>query len=336
MAEAPAVVMDAAQLDQLLAAIPAPQPPAPKKRLTPFSSSDANSWSAWKRTYAATRKLNGWDNAASVDQLAAALEGDASSRASGINFAIDNPATTAPWTIEDAIKAIDDLFLPKGSGRLAQSLFDQAKQIEGESILDWHSRLRALFERAYPAATLNTSPEIIKRFVMNLRSPALIKDVLTQDPQTYEECLEVSSDKASILYTLQSKGLLTPSRTASTDVSAFGDIGAMEGSNPHADVECFKCHEYGHYRNDCPKWQEGQNRGGGRGGQGGQKGRGGWWRNKNRKKNEGQQNSNNNRGEGDRTAAISAMENALKVLTTEAKPAVTPPTTASSKKGSGN
>ena len=302
-----AVILEHNQLQQLLDAIPVAQP-APKKRLTPFSSTDPTSWIAWKRTFNATSKLNGWNDGAAVDQLSAALEGEASNRTAGINLAANNPATNAAWTIREALEAIDDVFLPRGSSRLAQSLFDAAKQAEGESVLEWHSRLRNIFQRAYPNVDYRTSPEIRKKFVLNLRSPLLIKDVMTADPDTYDECLVVANDKASILYTLQSKGLLARSSTASADVAAIDGLDANPGRTGglNANVECYYCHRLGHFKSECPsRPRRGGPRGGGRG-----RGRFG-----------GRGRPFNNRSggpvgvaSGERGAAINALENALQSL----------------------
>lgn len=228
------------QLQQLIDAVPVPR--EPRKRLTPFSSSDANDWIAWKRTFEATAQLNDWDDDARVSNLAAALEGEASNRASAIDFAGKTPA--------EALAAIDDVFLPPGSSRLAQALFDEARQGREETIVEWHGRLRNIFRRAYPNDAIENSAMLKKRFILGLTSPMLIKDVLMQDPATYANCLQVTSDKASILKTLRQAGLLKSGLGGPNEVSALSD-GDIRPPGDNNRLICYYCKKRGHVKAEC-------------------------------------------------------------------------------------
>ena len=252
---APAVQFDGVQFQQFMQALA--NQGGGRKRLSPFSSADPNDWLAFRRHFIATAALNDWNNQRQVQQLNAALEGEACRRAAGINLAGNNPTTGAPWRIAEALDALEGRYLPPGASRLAASLYEQARQLEDESVIEWHGRLRNLFDRAHPGDPINNNRHCIKKFIMGLNNRELIKDILTADPQTYEACYATATERAAILYSLEKAGVTPRTRIASTDVSGAGVLSIEDGSGSSGESGrtpvCWDCGEPGHVRNNCPR-----------------------------------------------------------------------------------
>lgn len=272
-----AVQMTEAQFNQLLGQLRGGRN---GKRLTVFNSTTGEEWLAWKETFLKTRELNDWDNVVSRNQLAAAIEGPARRMVSDI--------PTNAGNYGDLLARYESRFLPAAASRLAVTSFQSASQTEEETEIEWHTRLRELFVRAYPNDGIEDSRLLIDHYIRHLKSPSILDHCYMQNPGTYAAALTCATNKAGALQVVKqaaSGGTVKPNSTLTLSSMS---VAKKEG------LACWVCGSPDHFQRNCPvaAFQGGARQGrggGGRGGRGGA-GRGGGQGNG---RNKGSNNNNN-------------------------------------------
>ena len=179
-----------------------------ERKLPAFATAKGKDWIAWRNNFRLMCGVKGWDDVTARNNLAAAMEGEANIRVQDISIPFAaNPATGLAFTTAELLLAYDRIFLPEAGGQLARSQFQQAKQrAEGEDILQWHSRLRALYCRSNPFGDLEHSRELIERFITGLVDPE-VKDRTWNDfPRTFTEALDSATKRHAALMLLRKPG----------------------------------------------------------------------------------------------------------------------------------
>ena len=236
---APPVVLQPNQFQQLMAAAAAGAAAAGRgKRLTTFSSTDPTEWTAWKETFRKTALLNNWNDEMSRNQLAAALEGQAR------RMVADIPTDAVGLTCQQLLTAYERRFLPEAQTRFAVITFENAKQEETESELEWHTRLRELFVRAYPNENIETSTILVNHFIRHLKNPRILDHCYMANPVTYNAALTEATNKAAANAMLSYMGGGQPHGSGgSFGLNALGQ--SLEG--------CWICGKDDHFKRTCPK-----------------------------------------------------------------------------------
>jgi hypothetical protein len=180
--------MDADQLAQVMAAIGnininVPPPAAGGRRMTPFSSGEGTDWSIWRRTFTQTAQINVWNDERQRREAIAGMEGAAGKMVQDINW--DTHAN-----IGALLDALENRFRPAADGELAQADFECAEQRDGESVIQWHSRCRELFVRAFPNQPVAGNPrQLLNKFVLGLADADVRADTYKARPNNWENCL---------------------------------------------------------------------------------------------------------------------------------------------------
>lgn len=233
------------------------------RRMTVFKSADAIEWQSFRITFENVSRLKNWNDNARLLNLSAALEGDAARRARTIDINQLHPQTGLPWTSAQLLEAYDRLFLPPGSGELARTLFKEAYQQTGESIVAWHTRICELFLRAHPHEDFEVSRELLEAFIYRLHSRELRKLVAVAAPRTFSAAKDLATEQAAYLHRLDREEMNL--KAATTRGSGAGGINAISitsaetgqsSGNPGevqamTKVDCFYCRRVGHYKRDC-------------------------------------------------------------------------------------
>jgi hypothetical protein len=149
-------------------------------------------------------------------------------------------------TVEAMLDAYEAKFMPAASSALAQTIFEQATQKAAETVLDWHSRLYALWKRAYPSST-DATP-LIRRFALGLTVMSTRKEILRRRAATYSDALDIAQTEEAVNRATQSTAMnqaIMPAQTMEEPM----DINAVSP----ATARCFNCGVIGHLRKDCTK-----------------------------------------------------------------------------------
>lgn len=266
------MAMDNAQLEQLLRAV---RGGGGGKKLRTFTGSAGAAglgaeWVTWRSHFDTVRELNNWDDLVSRRQLKAAMDGEAARTVSDIDI------EAAGRTINLVLTDYAARFLTPAGGQLARTEFHGARQEPHETERQFHSRVREMFIRAYPAqaANLNASELLIQTFALGLADTEVARYVMDRTPAQYTEALELATAKRATEHALKAHGKLR------------GGLHAIGSSGQATSAKCWNCGKGGHMQRDCTepenrnnsyggnsgRWR-GRRGGRGRGGQGG--GRGG-------------------------------------------------------------
>lgn len=253
-------------------------------KLRPFASADAVGWLAWRQHAESIAELKGWDNTPASRRRArwairAAMQDGAASAVSDVNAAV------AP--VPDTIGAFMDLyqqrFCPEAMSRLARSSFQGAGQHHSETVLEWHTRCRSLYLRAYPdrAGNVERDRTLIDQFVEGLRVAQVRVHTYDSYPQTYAAALTHASNKVAsvqIEERLAGKQASDPFKVkAEADLLAirpdYGTgrayhSGGSNTSRGNAVQKCYFCQNPEHLKADCTLWKKAKEQLLGGGGQG--------------------------------------------------------------------
>ena len=177
--------MDADQLQQLINAVA--QPGRSGKRLTPFSSTNATDWLAWRENFMHVAALKDWTPQQRKLEILAAMEGLACRQVRTID--VDG------LTWEQVLDAYGNRFLPPAAGQLAREEFASSKQYDQESITSWHTRIAELYSRAYPNGDVENDTVLIDRFIFGLFHPDVMERTLDVNPNTMTAALATATMK---------------------------------------------------------------------------------------------------------------------------------------------
>jgi len=238
-----------AVIQQIQQANAPPQPPAPVNAVAPpagaaqgarpnvrfntFSNEADEDFLVFRHHIDKVIRLNQYTDEQARLALASAMKG----RAAAAVMDIDPLDQNATYPL--LMGAYESRFLPAASSQMARMKFDAAKQGQQEIVLDYHARLRSLFNKAYPQATDEVI--LIRRFSLGLRRKEVRTQVMRGQPKTYAEALELAQNETSVLQMVR--------------VSEVGggpepmEIGALNQDSRK--VKCFYCQRFGHVKADC-------------------------------------------------------------------------------------
>lgn len=199
-------------------------------------------WVVFRKHFSDCAALNGYNDQQKRLALSSAMKGKAALATLDINVHGDTQ------TFDEVLRLYEERFLPASASQLSRTTFDHARQNPKEKVLEYHGRLRALHNRAYPNATDDTL--LIRKFVLGLKSKELRMQAMRAYPNTYAEALTTAQNEASVQQLVAVSEL-----GAAVNQGEPMEIGAMEaGSNINGDRKPGKCHfcnKMGHWKRDC-------------------------------------------------------------------------------------
>lgn len=224
-----------------------------KTKVEKFASADGVEWMTWRSNFEITCDINGWAIAGvAADailrnqtrrkrEIAAAMQGAAKRAVADIEWRPDAVTSAQLLTL------YEERFLPAAQGDLAYVSFGSAAQRETETALEWHSRLRDLFGRAYPLrrADAEHDRDLIQRFVLGMKDQKVREAIYDRRPATYSAALVEAHNKVAALAILSGKAATTVDR----DIKIEPGLHAMGDRNG-----CWFCNDSAHQRRECKLW----------------------------------------------------------------------------------
>ena len=218
-----------------------------------FGQKDHESWPNFRRRFEHCARFNMWNEDQQKLALVNAMIGKAAD-------AIQDLKVEQFHTAADLLNAYEKRFMPAAQSDIVRIQFDRCRQNARESVLEYHSRLRALYRRAYPQSTDDI--QLIRRFAFGLANPMVQQMVLRNQPKTYDDALEAALNESAVMDVAgalrtgtASLGNPLPSTTGLHPTDGTPEpmeIGAL-GSN-----ECMFCGKPGHWKSRCQLWQKAQ------------------------------------------------------------------------------
>ena len=228
------------------------------QRINQFGNEDDESWTVWKNHFLNVSILNGFTDLEQRLALAGAMKGKAALATLDIN--VQDPVGLEDPNIDNVLALYQARFLPAAASQLARVKFDVARQGTTESILNFHGRLRALYNEAYPDAADHVL--LIRKFITGLRRRELRMQAMRIGPNTYAEALEAAQNESSVQQLAKVHEL---------GAAPAGDepmeIGAMQSGHNNATShnnatnynnapriqkgKCHFCQKTGHWKRDC-------------------------------------------------------------------------------------
>lgn len=218
------------------------------QKIDKFGNGPSDDWLVFKHHVETVCRLNGYDDLQSRLALSASMTGKAALATLDIDprQVVDG----ADITFRQLLALFEARFLPGSASQMARIRFDAARQGPQEVVLEFHSRLRALHNKAYP--NMRDEVNLIRKFTMGLRRKELRMQVMRSNPATYAAALELAQNEASVLQMVKVTEL-----GASLTGEEPMEIGSLDEPQQRAG-DCHFCEGQGHWKRDCPLWKKAQ------------------------------------------------------------------------------
>ena len=291
------VLLGADQLAQILQHI-RPSGGNAGQQTSAFKSLSAAEWHIWRRNFTVIAEIHSWSDLRCRREAKACMQGDAAHKVGDIDA---DPPGMAPgqFTINHLLDAYEARFVVAADSVAAKAEFQTATQRPDEDALQWHSRLRQLFVRAYPNDDRELSDHIRDRFLQGLQDTTVAFEVHKLSPTSFSDALAKVQRHMASMAIFNKKPTINAIETPPTPAPEINNL-SVEQPKPQNSrgrggrggrggqrgrgrgKGCWYCQEKGHirrdykqYKEDAQYWQGQFNQRGGRGRGGrGQDGRG--------------------------------------------------------------
>ena len=272
---------------------PHPQQPREKVKLGNFSETKPRDFKTFRIRAEEAKHLNQWTDADAKSQVKIAMIGPAAALAQDIQVGADPDARMNGLPLPGAktylqyMAELQDRFVPLMESQIAIARFPKLRQEVGESLADWHVRVKEEFMIAFPGVDPETSPELRRQFCHYILDIQVSSYLIDQNPQLFRQCLTIAQTKQGNIMQVRMAAksrLGSGGRMSAMVVGKDGRVGAInypigtdtpttteankrlrrggasqgEGDGQRAnamarkDLSCHICHDPTHFKSQCP------------------------------------------------------------------------------------
>jgi len=211
--------------EEQLAAAQQPRGSRTIVKLCNFSGEE--DWVHWRTKVEHARMANEWTYQQTILAVCSALVGQAYGPVGDIGVPTPNPGQQlVEADYRNFMDQLEDRFLPEGASTLAHTQFNEAAMQPKETALTWHSRIRTLWQRAFPGSDPNVGMAqqiMVRRFIEGYRDSQIQLQLWRQNPRTMAAAIVVAQHETSVLANARRlRGIQEVGRT---------DLGSGEGIN---------------------------------------------------------------------------------------------------------
>ena len=147
-----------------------------------FTTPEPTAWLSYEQTFKVMADANGWMPRRDAQGVMQPVSSDKDLRAHQLLFAamkgeaslaVAHLEVTSYNTLAELLTALKAVFVPAARGFKTRADFRTCCQSSGESLLQWHTRCRALYRQAYPNGDIEKGEELLHRFSEGLASPQM-------------------------------------------------------------------------------------------------------------------------------------------------------------------
>jgi len=239
-----------------------PQPAAGGRTKVPtFESGDSVEWKIWRERFEVIAEINGWEARRSRMEAKAAMAGNAATVVQDIPWGQNIAAANMP-PIGDLLDLYEQRFVTPADSELAYAEFESARQLPEETLAQWHSRCRELFNRSNAGLDINDPLQgraAVRAFARGLEGISMREYVFDRlaPATTYQQALQLAQTKeASLTMAKEEKNNNAAKRIGAIGTEDNHDqiIGAMAQAMKAG--KCFLCGQQGHWKGECPVVQK--------------------------------------------------------------------------------
>jgi len=198
-----------------------------------------------------------WTDQRARQEVFAAMQGEAARAVQDID--VEDPNSTLDFVLD----LYESRFVTVSDSKMAHMDFLTARQMDDETLLQWHARLCDLYMRAYPGMPLDgpggTMRLLREQFAMGIANEQIRVHVLDQNPVDYARVLAAAQNKqATLMMNEHAKGD-DGGNGKSKRVSAIEDpceIAIIGAINAHMKGKCHLCNKDGHFQSYCPEMKK--------------------------------------------------------------------------------
>ena len=220
-----------------------------------YSDLPGENFLAWRSQFQVISEYNRWSQDEGKAMAFAYMSGQA------LESVMDIGLTDPLESVKDLLDKYQARFLPESRSQMLRAQFDHVVQLPNESIQKLHSRMRVLYQLAYPDLKDRSEINLIERFIKALNNREVQNHVRRRKPAKYTDVLNVAQEEtAFVLMDAVTHSPSGPQQPMPGDGSFIGALRARPQIAPAvrqatttSDKKCYYCGEGTHLINRCPK-----------------------------------------------------------------------------------
>ena len=237
---------------------PSTRPKIQRRETNPpiLSEVDPIQWTTFKKCFERIAKMNDWTPDTAVLKLSTCIR-DSAART------IDHLKWDTFVTLEAAMQAIEKVFLNPAAIEFHKATFKSASRNAQETLIQWHTRGRELFMRAYPdIIDFDRHADLKDKFVLGIRDRVLstqLKASDTYETMSYTEVLTKAQrlqGSALIVHHAYTGKSMGQESVQAIHEDPKADQPAVHAIQNRKTMKCFHCNKEGHGISDCTLHQK--------------------------------------------------------------------------------
>ena len=214
-------------------------------KLRSLLKTEPNEWITWRNHFLVVAQVRGWNELRQRQEIVAAMAGPAAEATQHIDWQADG------LTPAGLLDLYEGIFVTPAGQAIARQQFRHIAQMTDETLLEFHSRCRASYRRAFPADQQWAESIALKEgFIFGLADQAMAQVVADAAPATFQAALAVAQNRMASQMTLASR---FGHKKGGMNAMASGEDGKDAVNAMHnPNVLCYHCGQRGHIRRNCP------------------------------------------------------------------------------------